>query len=106
MRTDFEQPSSGGSKHGENVRSLLAVRHFHQQRWRDLRRDNAGVAEGKSVLRYGMGDVTERSCEVAGQVAVVLARGGWLGIPIRCGQDCLINEVIRPAYDRDELPRC
>jgi very-short-patch-repair endonuclease len=79
--------------------------HPADQRWRDLRRDNVGVAEGKSVLRYGMGDVTERPCEVAGQVAVVLLRSGWLGIPIRCGQDCLINEAFCPGDNPDEAPQ-
>jgi hypothetical protein len=62
-------------------------------RWRDMRRDNAGVTDGMSVLRYGMADVTERTCEVARQVVAVLRHNGWLGAPTRCGPRCRINEL-------------
>jgi very-short-patch-repair endonuclease len=79
--------------------------HPTDQRWRDLRRDNAAMAQGNSVLRYGMGDVTQRPCEVAGQVAVVLVHGGWPDVPTPCGQDCLINEVFCRAGNPGELPR-
>jgi hypothetical protein len=79
--------------------------HPADQRWRDLRRDNAAVAQGNSVLRYGMRDVTQRPCDVASQVAVVLIHRGWPGLPTPCGQDCLINEVFYPAGNPGDLPR-
>lgn len=58
--------------------------HPETARWRDLRRDNATVAAGESVLRYGYADVSEQPCAVAGQVAGVLAAHGWTGRPRRC----------------------
>jgi very-short-patch-repair endonuclease len=63
-------------------------------RWRDHRRDNAGVAGGMDVLRYGSADVTGRTCEVAVQVAVVLRRNGWSGTPTPCGSHCPIEELV------------
>jgi len=58
------------------------------ERWRDVRRDNANHAVGQTTLRYGWGDVTERPCFVAGQVADALAARGWTGAPRRCGRRC------------------
>lgn len=65
--------------------------HPEDQRWRDLHRDNAGVAEGLSVLRYGAADVTTRACAVAAQVAGVLRRNGWTGQATPCGSDCPVR---------------
>lgn len=66
---------------GAGVRVELDGRAAHptQARWRDFRRDNAAVAAGDVVLRYGSADVWERPCEVAAQVAAVLGRRGWSG---------------------------
>jgi very-short-patch-repair endonuclease len=61
-------------------------------RWRDMRRDNAGAAEGLLTLRYGYADATERPCEVAAEVAQVLRARGWPGQPRRCGPGCRIGE--------------
>jgi hypothetical protein len=58
--------------------------HPRHERFRDMRRDNARVAEGDAPLRYGMADVEQRPCEVAMQVAQVLRRAGWRGTPRRC----------------------
>jgi very-short-patch-repair endonuclease len=58
--------------------------HVGEGRFRDLRRDNAALVDGYSTLRYGWGDVTEDPCLVARQVAEVLARHGWPGLPARC----------------------
>lgn len=83
------------------------VAHPDRARWRDLRRDNAGVADGLSVLRYGAGDVAERPCEAAAQVATVLIRNGWSGSPTPCGPGCPASLMItetRPASSRDRLP--
>lgn len=64
------------------------VAHPPGERWRDFRRDNAGVVDGIATLRYGWADVTGRPCEVAGQVAAVLHRRGWAGAVRPCGPAC------------------
>ena len=66
------------------------VAHPPGERWRDFRRDNAGVADGIVTLRYGWADVTGRPCEVAGQVAAVLRRRGWAGRALACGPSCAV----------------
>lgn len=68
--------------------------HPDRQRWRDMRRDNAGASDGLSVLRYGTGDVVESPCDAAVQVARVLRRNGWPGRPRACGPDCAVRFVI------------
>lgn len=81
--------------------------HPDEARWRDMRRDNAGVAAGLCVLRYGTAAVSRRPCEVAGQVAMVLLRNGWLGTPRPCGPTCPVNRVLvedRPAKSRYDPP--
>jgi len=74
------------------------VAHPEDRRWRDMARDNAGVASGRSVLRYGPADVTVRPCAVASQVAAVLRRNGWPGAPTPCGASCDL------LGDRGNLP--
>ena len=54
------------------------------ERLRDARRDNAALLEGEVTLRYGWHDVTESPCQVAWQVATILAGHGWMGVPERC----------------------
>lgn len=65
--------------HGVRVELDGRAAHPAQARWRDFRRDNAAVAAGDAVLRYGAADVWERPCEVAAQVAGVLRGRGWAG---------------------------
>jgi hypothetical protein len=60
------------------------------ERWRDYRRDNAGATDGIITLRYGWSDVTGQRCQVAAQVAAVLARRGWPGPPRRCCSGCAV----------------
>ncbi|HEU4423891.1 MAG TPA: type IV toxin-antitoxin system AbiEi family antitoxin domain-containing protein [Pilimelia sp.] len=74
------------------------IAHPDGDRWRDMARDNAGVASGRSVLRYGSADVTARACATARQVATVLRRNGWLGVPVACGPGCAVTA------DRGKLP--
>jgi hypothetical protein len=62
--------------------------HPVENRWRDVRRDNAGLAEGVVTLRYSYADVTERPCQVAAQVGQALRIRGWAGQPRRCGPGC------------------
>ncbi|GLY33636.1 hypothetical protein [Kineosporia sp. NBRC 101731] len=66
--------------------------HPVDEAFRDLRRDNAVVAGGEVVLRYGWRDVTAHSCEVAAQVAAVLAVAGWRGSPSLCGASCRVRQ--------------
>ncbi len=62
--------------------------HPDGQRWKDKRRDNAAAAEGLVTLRYGWADVTELTCETAGEVGAVMHLRGWEGALRRCGPDC------------------
>lgn len=62
-----------------------------EARWRDMRRDNANAADGQVTLRYSWTDVSERSCEVAQEIASVLRRRGWTGTPRRCGSACRLR---------------
>ena len=62
--------------------------HPEQERWRDIRRDNASAAAGCVTLRYSWSDVTQRPCEVAAEVGRVLRSRGWTGRPRPCGPDC------------------
>jgi very-short-patch-repair endonuclease len=62
-----------------------AAHPFHE-RFRDMRRDNAGVRAGDATLRYGTADVAGRPCDVAREVAEVLRAHGWTGAYRSCGQ--------------------
>ena len=64
------------------------VAHPGDLRWRDIRRDNAALADGVITLRYGWTDVTEHPCAVARQVADVLRRRGWTGKIRPCSAGC------------------
>lgn len=59
--------------------------------FRDRRRDNRGVVEGKATLRYGHAEVFGDACGVAQEQADVLASRGWDGSPTPCGPDCPIR---------------
>ncbi|MEV5704579.1 type IV toxin-antitoxin system AbiEi family antitoxin domain-containing protein [Actinoallomurus sp. NPDC052274] len=64
--------------------------HPFAERHRDMRRDNAAVRAGRAPLRYGWGDVTERPCLVAAEIADVYRSRGWTGTPHPCGAGCLL----------------
>jgi len=64
------------------------VAHPEASRWRDVRRDNANLADGRMTLRYGWTEVCENSCEIAEEVARALRRQGWTGTLRRCGSGC------------------
>jgi hypothetical protein len=55
-------------------------------RFRDMRRDNRFAFADWLTVRYGWYDLTHRPCGVAFQVASVLIRRGWSGLPTRCPQ--------------------
>ena len=58
--------------------------HDGEGRFRDLDRDNRFALASWLTLRYGWFDVVNRPCQVAFQVASVLAQRGWAGIAQRC----------------------
>jgi hypothetical protein len=45
------------------------------------------------VLRYGYGEVAERPCVVALEVATALRAAGWPGRPLNCGPECAVRAV-------------
>lgn len=61
-------------------------------RWQDVRRDNAAAAEGIVTLRYGWLDVSQRPCQVAAEVARVLASRGFTGAH-PCSAACPVGET-------------
>ncbi len=65
--------------------------HLAHQAFRDLRRDNIAAAAGNTVLRYGWRDVVGRPCDVAAQVAHVLAARGWAGRTAPCSAACVLS---------------
>ena len=53
-------------------------------RFRDMRRDNQFAFQDWLTLRYGHVDLITRPCTIAFEVAAVLSRRGWPGLPTRC----------------------
>jgi hypothetical protein len=66
------------------------VGHEGDGAFRDRRRDNRGVVDGRATLRYGHAEVFGSPCAVAAEQAAVLQNGGWAGQPDPCGPDCQI----------------
>ncbi|GAB2592079.1 hypothetical protein GCM10009593_35610 [Microlunatus antarcticus] len=58
--------------------------HLGKGRFRDMKRDNLHVLLGHATLRFGHADVLSSPCEVAVQVAGMLIRCGWGGLPVPC----------------------
>jgi hypothetical protein len=65
--------------------------HPADSRWRDIRRDNAAAADGITTLRYGWLNVTAGPCQVAAEVARVLALRGYAGAR-PCSPGCCIHD--------------
>jgi hypothetical protein len=75
--------------------------HRAEDRWRDIRRDNANATAGILTLRFNWADVTRRPCEVASDVADALLARGWQGTPRPCGPGCsarFLNGETRQFY--------
>ena len=75
--------------------------HRVEDRWKDIRRDNANATSGIVTLRFNWADVTRRPCEVASDVAEALQVRGWQGQPRPCGPLCsarFVNGETRQAY--------
>jgi hypothetical protein len=79
--------------------------HPIEERWRDIRRDNAGAAEGIVTLRFGWSDVTVHPCQTAAQVAEVLRHRGWTGAIRRCGPGCTAEAAARGSGRAGTLQR-
>jgi hypothetical protein len=73
--------------------------HPGDQRWPDIHRDNAAAAGGILTLRYGWFDVTERSCQVAAQVALALRLRGY-AVAQGCSPACPVTAVNRDSRQR------
>lgn len=66
--------------------------HPVEDRWLDISRDNAAAADGILTLRYGWLDVTNHPCQVAAEVARVLAKRGYAGAR-PCSPACPVGNV-------------
>lgn len=65
--------------------------HRSEDRWRDIRRDNAAAADGCITLRYSWSDVTAHACRTATEVAQVLCLRGWQRPPTPCSPTCPVG---------------
>ncbi len=65
--------------------------HPGEDRWRDIRRDNAVAADGGVTLRYGWLDVTAWSCQTAAEVDRALRSRGFPGAR-PCSPTCPVTE--------------
>lgn len=74
--------------HGFALTVRLDGRRVHSMRevaFRDRRRDNAAELAGRARLVFGYEEVVRSPCEVAREVATVLARWGWHRTGGTCG---------------------
>ncbi len=55
--------------------------------WRDMRRDNTAMLQGKITLRFGYQLVSD-PCAAAGQIAAALTLRGWPGVLTPCSPIC------------------
>ena len=62
--------------------------HPVEARWQDIHRDNYFARTGVITLRYNWADVSERPCEVAREIALVLRHRGWTGTLRACRPGC------------------
>jgi hypothetical protein len=70
--------------------------HPPEQRWADIRRDNAHATLGVLTLRYNWGDVTRRACSTAVEIAALLTTRGTVVELVRCGPSCRIDALAHP----------
>ncbi len=62
--------------------------HPLEARWQDIHRDNYFARSGIITLHYNWVDITQRPCQVAGEIAQVLQARGWKGAARSCGPAC------------------
>ena len=60
---------------------------------RDLERDLDTATNGRRSVRLGWGQVYDRPCRTAAQVARLLVAGGWAGSPTPCSPTCPIGDA-------------
>ncbi len=80
--------------------------HPGEERWRDIRRDNAMAADGGVTLRYGWLDVTARACQTAAELDRALRRRGFAGAR-PCSPGCPVTtnaEARRLALPAPRVP--
>jgi hypothetical protein len=88
--------------------------HPPDTRWRDIHRDNAAAADGITTLRYGWTDITTRPCQVAAQIATILATRGYTSAR-PCSPGCPLGQLgqtqpkpttrpARPPRPRADMP--
>jgi hypothetical protein len=70
--------------------------HPGEERWRDIRRDNAVAADGGVTLRYSWLDVTAWSCQTAAEVDRALRSRGFAGAH-PCSPTCSVAATGSPA---------
>lgn len=63
----------------------------HRQRDADLERDFDAAVDGRTTVRLGWGQCTDRACETAARLARLLQQRGWEGHPSPCGPDCTVS---------------
>jgi hypothetical protein len=78
--------------------------HPGEQRWRDIRRDNAVAAEGGVTLRYGWLDVTAWCCQTAAEVDRALRIRGFAG-GRPCGPTCPVAATVSSRLQASPIPR-
>lgn len=66
--------------------------HPADQRWDDVRRDNANTASGSVTLRFGWPDATQYSCRSAMLVGATLRDRGWTGTLRPCSPGCPVGK--------------
>ena len=62
------------------------------QRWDDIRRDNANTARGSVTLGFSWSDVTQHPCRSAMLIAATLRERGWTGKPRPCSPECPLRQ--------------
>ncbi|MBB3042256.1 hypothetical protein [Nocardioides soli] len=60
---------------------------------RDADRDLDDHADGREAVRLRWHQVVDTPCRTALQLARILQRRGWAGMPIACGPDCAVAEL-------------
>jgi hypothetical protein len=66
--------------------------HPADQRWDDVRRDNANTARGTATLRFGWPEVTQHRCQSAILVGATLRERGWTGALRPCSPGCPVGQ--------------
>lgn len=60
-------------------------------RQREGRRDRKAATTGRLTVRCHWVDLVPTGCELAADLALILARKGWRGRPRRCGPGCMVG---------------